>query len=266
MLSLRVKWAAIMALIVAVVMGLTATVITQRQYAAMMGQVSEYGESLARFIAAQNAAAVLGEEWDAVDVSVQAMLNSRNFERLLIIDGNGVVRVSSRPDQIGKPYQPASTNVVKTDQAGTSAVRYESNGESVLGFEAPVLFQGKAAGRVALGIAEEPITRVARLSIALLAVLALVTVVAVTIAMYVLTARFAKPIRLVAESMREIGKGRFDHRINEPRNDEFGELFRAFDSMAQSLHDRPGSAASDPPAHTPAPNGQAAAPTVTSAS
>lgn len=235
MVSLRVRWAALMALIVAGVMGLTATVVTQRQYAAMMGQASEYGESLARFIAAQNAAAVLGEEWDAVDVAVQAMLNSRNFERLLVIDGNGVVRVSSRPDQIGKPYQAASTEVVKTDQAGATAVRYESNGESVLGFEAPVLFQGKAAGRVALGIPEEPITRVARLSISLLGMLALVTVVAVAIAMYVLTSKFAKPIRLVAESMAEIGKGRFDHRINEPRNDEFGELFRAFDGMAQSL-------------------------------
>jgi serine/threonine protein kinase len=35
---LRVKWAAMMALIVAVVMGMTATVITQRQYGAMMAR------------------------------------------------------------------------------------------------------------------------------------------------------------------------------------------------------------------------------------
>ena len=81
---LRVKWAVTMALIVAVVMGLTTAVITQRQYAAMMGQVTDYGASLARFIAAQNAAAVLGDDWDAVDVLVQEMMKTRNFELSLI--------------------------------------------------------------------------------------------------------------------------------------------------------------------------------------
>ena len=72
-IPLRVKWALMMSLIVAVVMGITAAVITQRQYAAMMAQVSDYGASLARFIAAQNAAAALGEDWETVDVAVAAI-------------------------------------------------------------------------------------------------------------------------------------------------------------------------------------------------
>ena len=56
--------------------------------------------------------------------------------------------------------------------------------------------------------------------------------------MYFVANWFAKPIRLVADSMAEIGKGRFDHRINEQRKDEFGELYVAFDQMAQALQDR----------------------------
>ena len=56
---LRVKWAATMALIVAVVMGMAGTVITQRQQAALMDQVIDNGAALARFIAAQNAASAL---------------------------------------------------------------------------------------------------------------------------------------------------------------------------------------------------------------
>jgi serine/threonine-protein kinase len=47
--------------------------------------------------------------------------------------------------------------------------------------------------------------------------------------------------------MAEIGKGRFDHRIAEQRNDEFGLLFRAFDDMAQALQRRePGTPAAPP--------------------
>jgi serine/threonine-protein kinase len=252
-IPLRVKWAATMALIVALVMGLTAAVITQRQYAAMMGQVSEYGESLARFISAQNAAAVLGEEWDAVDVSVQAMMRARNFERLSVVDRAGVVRVSSLPALIGQPYRAASQDRVETDvPANGVAVRYRAGDESVLGFEAPVMFQGKQVGLIALGIPEQPITRVARLSISLMLVLAVVTVLAVAIAMYLLANWFAKPIRLVEESMAEIGKGRFTHRINEHRNDEFGQLFRAFDDMAQALELREPGAPASPPTIAPA--------------
>jgi eukaryotic-like serine/threonine-protein kinase len=240
MLSLRVKWAATMALIVAVVMGLTSAVINQRQYAAMLSQVSDQGASLARFIAAQNATSVLADEWDAVDVAVQEMMKTRNFERVSVVDRTGLVRVSSQASTQNQPYVALG---VPVDVLGGATVRrYESAGESVLGFEAPILFQDKQIGRVTLGIAEAPLTRVARLSMVLMGVLLLVTVLAVAIAMYIVANWFAKPIRLVSESMAEIGKGRFDHRIAEVRSDEFGELFNAFDKMAGALQTRePGS-------------------------
>jgi len=236
---LRVKWAAMMAAIVAVVMGLTAAVITQRQYAAMMDQVSDYGASLARMIAQQNAAAVLGEDWEQVDVGVQEIMKTRNFERVTVIDLGGIVRVSSLPALVGQPYKPEATERLGKHGGSIAATRYaNATGSPVLGFEAPITFQDKQVGRVALGVPEEPLTQVARLSIVLMVVLAVVTVLAVAIAMYFVANWFAKPIRLVADSMAEIGKGRFDHRINEQRKDEFGELYVAFDAMAQALQDR----------------------------
>ncbi|WP_284615970.1 protein kinase domain-containing protein [Aquabacterium humicola] len=234
---LRLKWAAMMAAIVAVVMGFTAALITQRQYTAMMGQVSDYGASLARMIAQQNAASVLGDDWEAVDVAVQEMMKTRNFERVTVIDLGGIVRVSSLPGLVGQPYKPEGSEAIGKHGA-IAASRYQVKGAPVLGFDAPITFQDKQVGRVALGIPEEPLTQVARLSISLMVVLAVVTVAAVAIAMYFVANWFAKPIRLVADSMAEIGKGRFDHRINEQRKDEFGELYVAFDQMAQALQDR----------------------------
>jgi len=56
--------------------------------------------------------------------------------------------------------------------------------------------------------------------------------------MYFVANWFAKPIKLVTESMAEMAKGRFDHRINEQRKDEFGQLFAAFDAMAAALQER----------------------------
>jgi len=233
--SLRLKWAATMALLVAVVMGITTAVITQRQQAALMQQAGGYGASLARFIAAQNAAAVLGDDWDAVDVAVQEMMKTGSFERIAVVDSAGVVRSSTLPAQVGQPYQ-APVGVALPAQVGDSgASRFRTEAGRVLGFIAPINFRDKQIGRVALGIAEDPLTAVARLSITLMVVLVAVTVLAVAVAMYFVTDWFARPVRLIVESMGEIARGHFAHRIGEKRRDEFGELFVAFDDMAQAL-------------------------------
>ena len=38
--------------------------------------------------------------------------------------------------------------------------------------------------------------------------------------------------------MAEVKKGRYDYRIAEQRKDEFGQLYRAFDEMAEALQKR----------------------------
>jgi serine/threonine protein kinase/HAMP domain-containing protein len=236
---LRVKWAAMMGLIVAVVMALTATIITQKQHALMMNQVVDSGAALARFIAAQNAVAALSEDWVSVDVSLQEIMKTGDFQSISVIDRNDVVRASSQPALVGQPYKlPPQSEALSNREGGLPVARYAADGEAVLGFEAPIRFQDKRIGRVALGLREKPLVQVARLSAGLMVVLVIVTVLAVAVAMFFVANWFARPIKLVNESMGEIAKGRFDHRIREQRKDEFGELYMAFDRMAQALQDR----------------------------
>ena len=237
-IPLRVKWAAMMALIVAAVMALTATIITQRQYAAMVNQVVDSGAALARFIAAQNAVAALSEDWASIDVSVQEIMRTGDFHAITVIDREGVVRASSQRDLLGSAYKAPVGKPLAGHEDGLPVLQYVSAGESVLGFEAPITFQNKRVGRVALALAEKPLVQVARLSMGLMGVLVLVTVAAVALAMYFVANWFAQPIKLLGDSMAEIAKGRFDHRIREQRMDEFGELYAEFDRMAQALQDR----------------------------
>jgi serine/threonine protein kinase/HAMP domain-containing protein len=264
-IPLRVKWALTMATIVAVVMGITATVITQRQYAAMISQVTDYGASLSRFIAAQNAVSVLSDDWVAVDVALQEIMKTRDFESITVVDRGGVVRAASNPALMGKPYDPPAGEALGTRPGEVKTWRYVAAGapatgaaaqgdgnakagETVLAFEAPITFANKSLGRVMLGLEEKPLTQVANMSMTLMAVLVVVTVLAVGIAMYFVANWFAQPIKLVADAMGQLAKGRLDYRIAETRKDEFGELYVAFDQMAQSLQDRAsGAAATTPP-------------------
>jgi serine/threonine-protein kinase len=165
-------------------------------------------------------------------------MKTRNFERIVVIDLGGIVRVSSVPGQSGNSYTPATPETVARVGGKTEMTRYMAAGESILGFEEQITFQGKKVGRVALGIPERPLTELLRLSIALMTVLAVVTVLAVAIAMYFVADRFSKPVQLLGDSMSEIAKGRFDHRIAEQRKDEFGQLFLTFDAMAAALQAR----------------------------
>jgi serine/threonine protein kinase/HAMP domain-containing protein len=234
---LRVKWAATMALIVAVVMALTATVITQRQYAAMISQATDSGASLARFIAAQNAVSALSEDWVSVEVAIQEIMKAKDFQGVTVIDREGVVRATSG-DTVGQAYRAPASESLGERKGGVAVTRFTADGEPVLGFEAPITFQGKRVGTVALGVPERPLLGVARLSIALMVALVVVTVLAVAVAMFFVVNWFAQPIKLLGESMQEIAKGRFDHRIAEQRKDEFGLLYVGFDQMAQALADR----------------------------
>ncbi|OWQ84450.1 hypothetical protein CDN99_24485 [Roseateles aquatilis] len=243
LVPLRVKWAAMMAGIVAVVMAVSCSIILQRQNEALMQQVADYGSALSRFIAAQNATSALEEDWIAVDVSLQEVMKTRDFASVTVINRAGVVTASSQADAVGKPYQ-APPGETLGEQGGAKRTRYQAGGEAVLGFESPITFQGKPVGRVALGLPERPLESVARLSRTLMAVLAVVTVLAVAIAMFFVANWFSRPIRLVVDALDEIARGRVDFRIREQRKDEFGLLYAAFDRAAQALQDRQALAAS----------------------
>jgi serine/threonine-protein kinase len=240
---LRVKWAGTMALIVAVVMAVAGTVITQRQYAAVFGQATDNGAALARFFATQNAQSAGLEEWGAVEVAIDSMMGTGDFASITVADRTGVVRAASDPKLVGKPYAaPTGESVGKTSR-GIPLTRYQVNDQSVLGLETPITFSQVPVGKLWLSIPEKPLRAVAQLTISLMVALVLVTVLAVAIAMYFVANWFAQPIKLIGESMGEIAKGRFDHRIGETRKDEFGRLYEAFDDMAKALQDAQASGA-----------------------
>ena len=119
----------------------------------MMDQVTDYGASLARFIAAQNAAPALGDEWDAVDVAVQEIMKTGDFQQH---HGDRPRRRRARrratPALVGPALQAAPAPRRWASAAAACAVtRYAAGGEPVLGFEAPITFQDKrsAASRSA---------------------------------------------------------------------------------------------------------------------
>ncbi|MCC7325499.1 MAG: protein kinase [Burkholderiales bacterium] len=239
-IPMAVRWALTMAAVVAVTMTLTATILYKQQYAAMMDQVKDYGGSLAKFTATQNAVPLLSEDWAAMDVFVQEALGrQQNFSYMNVVDHKGIVRASNVAAEVNAPYAaPVSTPIASNDPGVTVQSHTIADGRQVLDFSAPVLFQGKTIGTMHLGIYEAPLTAVANLVLVLLAILTVVTVAAVAGGTYLLAQRLAVPIRVLRNSLAELAIGRYDYRIAETRKDEFGELYADFDKTAAALEKR----------------------------
>jgi serine/threonine-protein kinase len=234
-IPLKLRLALAMAAVVAATMALVSSYVVNRQYQTMLDQTVAHGASLAKLIAAESAVNALSEDWVGIDVLVQDVSRALEVRGLSVADGDGVVRVSSDAAIVGQPLPKSAGESVRTREQGVTVVRERDAAGSTFEFQTPVTFQGKAIGAVRLGLPEEPLAAAARQAWWLMLVLLLVTAATVGLATYLLVERYSKPLRTLRESIEDITAGRFESRIGERRNDEFGELYQAFDAMAAQL-------------------------------
>ena len=238
-IPLGVRWAVMMAALVATTMTITAAFLYQQQYQAMLDQVKGYGGSLAKFMATQNAVPLLSEDWAAIDVFIQETISRQDFNYILVADDKGVIRGSNDIDKINEKYAPLNALPMSSRDPGVKVQSHKlADGREVLDFAAPILFQAKEIGEVHLGIYQAPLNAVANLVLVLLGILTLVTSAAGAVGVYLLARRLQGPIHVMTNSLAELGKGRYDYRIAESRKDEFGELYAAFDKTAAALEER----------------------------
>jgi serine/threonine-protein kinase len=254
-IPLKVKLALVMAVVVAVTMALTSAFVSHRQYQTMLHQTVEQGASLTRLIAAESATPALSDDWVGIDVFVQEVAKALEAKGLSVVDRAGVVRVSTDAAAVGQPQQAIQGERIATRDATVAVQRYQGgDGEAAFAFEVPIKFQDKRVGTVRLALPETPLAAVANESRLLMALLALITAATAMLATYLLVERYSKPLRLLRESLDEIARGRYEYRIAEPRKDELGEIYRAFDAMAAKLEEKAAAGAgAGSPAAAPGP-------------
>jgi serine/threonine-protein kinase len=235
-LPIRVKWTFIMIAIVSVTMIIGTTWLYKRQYASIIQQATEYGSSLVRFMAAESAEKVYNEDWIFLEVFIQDAMAGQRFGYLSLVDSKGIVRGSSRPEQIGQPYHKIDNGELVGSIGEVSMQRYAiTPSSSMLDFEAPILFREKDIGRIHLGMHWDPLEELSRQIVFTMLLLMVVTVAAASVVAYALANAMSVPLQTLRKSLEEMKKGNFGYRIAQSRKDELGEVFRSFDEMAATL-------------------------------
>ncbi len=233
-LPLQVKWTAIMACVVAVVMAGSSALIFRAQQAALQSQAIDSGLSLGRFIAVQAAVPVLSEDWVGLDALVQDAAARNSFSYLAVADHRGVVRSASKPDRVGSELVPAAEENVLLQEDEVIV----SERAGAYHFSLPVLFNQTPVGRVDLGLSTQGLDQALSVTIRMLVILGLATVLAVSLVIYLFNKLTAKQLNLATQALRLFRGGNLETRIARSRSDEFGELFTAFNDMADTLEPR----------------------------
>jgi len=245
-ISLRVKWAALAGTAIAIVFTLSMIAVYFVEARVIRAQVLDSGAALAKFVATQTAVPVLSQNWVPLELFVQDARERGSFDYLVVTDHERVVKAATVQDLVGKAFVPpaGAQPVMQADGLTASEVTLPDGTDAFL-FDTPILFQNTEIGRIYLGMDRAGMDSVLRSTLLLMSNLGLLTVVSVIAMLYLFGGLLARPIKLLSRTLHDFGAGDLDRRISETRNDEIGQLFTAFNRMADGIHARFGKNAGD---------------------
>jgi serine/threonine-protein kinase len=230
-LPLQIKWTAIMAVIVAIAMGVSSYLILGAQRATLTGQLIDSGVSLTKFIAVQAAIPVLGEDWISLEALVLDASARDTFSYLVVSDHTDVVRSASDASLVG---QPRSSDLDSEIVFSQEDIQVSDAGESVFNFSVPVLFNQTRVGSVDVGLDVRSLEDALHTTSRMLIILGLAMVLTVSVAIYIFNQLTVRNLRTATQALKLFAT-HHEARISKTRSDEFGDLFDAFNSMADSL-------------------------------
>lgn len=238
-LPLRAKFAITAGGVLSVLFFLTMAILYNVEAAVLQNEAITSGINLARFFAEHSAVPALGQNWLSLKIFVQGADLGRGFDYLVITDTNGNVQAATDPALIGHRYQtlPAQALLESSNDVSVTSSTLR-NGADVFVFNTPIRFQNVEVGRVYLGVSQAGIRRVLRTTFWLMLAVALVGITLVAGLANFFGVLLLRPIRTLRLALEDIGAGDMEVRISQKRRDEIGEIYAAFNCMADRLHER----------------------------
>lgn len=220
---LLVKLAAFITLAICLTTAVIGYVMLGRQGRLFREELTARGQALIQHLAESASTPLLERDELALNVAVEEAKNNKDVAYAAVVDSRQVILAHNDLQRIGKVLEPSGPG-----ETG-----------KVLEFVAPVRFQKKELGLVRLALSEDGIRR--SLREARFFIFALMTGIiglGIGASLYVSNI-FSRPIRLMVEGTKALGKGNFQHRLPSlsvgQGQDELTDLGAAFNEMAEGL-------------------------------
>jgi serine/threonine protein kinase len=238
-IPLKIRWTLSVAVIVGLVSLISIKIVFNMQSSAMTKQAVDSGASFAKFISTETAIPILSEDWISLETFIADAASRDTFSYLIVTDRAGLVRGASDVSLVGKTYQPNENAelISETEDVHTTSSE-TADGKKMFNIKTPILFQSTEVGQIILGLSQDGLDEVKSITGWLMFILALITTSAVAVVMFIFGGLIAHPLKVLNQSLNGFAAGNLDTRISLTRNDEIGEVFDGFNSMAAAIQAR----------------------------
>jgi adenylate cyclase len=220
---LLVKLAVLITVAICLTTAIIGYVVLEWQARLFREELTARGQMLVQALAHNASTPILERDELALNVLVEEAKGAKDVAYAAIVDSRGVVLAHDDLRQIGKTASASNGG--------------ETGG--VLSFVAPVRYQKKELGSARLAVSEEGMRRSLREArFFILAVMTGIIGLGIGASLYVSNI-FSRPVRLLLEGTKAVGKGDFQHRLPTLSvgrgQDELTDLGTAFNDMAEGL-------------------------------
>ena len=242
-LPLQLRLTLVMGAAVGLALLLSIATVLNRQYRAMEQMALTSGTAITRFVAnnvalraVENAGLPAAEQdWLPVQAFIAAASRDSGVRRIVMVDANGIVRGSTDERAIGTRYRPPAAEerlAEAPDQLATAT------GEDGFRFVRTIRYSGQPFGTIDVVVDRTELDAAARSSRDLLIGLGIALLLVVLALSYAIGQSIARPVERLRKALSDAASGNRDLRISHSRTDAFGELFDAYNGLAESLdHD-----------------------------
>ncbi len=243
-LPLQFRTTLLVASITALVLGGSIFTVLNRQYAVMQNVAISAGSAVVTFVANNAALRAVDNaslppaqrDWLPTQAFVQAAASDPNIEQLTVVDSDGVIRGSKKPDLVGQHYHAPSGEELVQQRRGETVTT--TAGGQGFRFIRPITYAGQPFGKVDVVLDRGVLRSAANLAKLLMLILGVVVLSSVGLASYIVARSIAAPLRRLKSALTDAATGDLDFRISHHRKDEFGELFDAYNLMSGNLENR----------------------------
>lgn len=237
-LPLRWRLSLSMGAVMSMALLLAIWIMLDRQQRAFEQMALTSGTTITRFVAnnvglraAENAGLpVVRQDWAPVQAFVDAAARDPAVRNIAVIDAGGTVRGSSDPVRLGH-----------RDQAPNAPVIANDGGEQVLAdgsdyrIRRAILYAGRNFGMVELVMSGTAFHAAAREARTLMLLIGIGLIAIVLVLCHAAATALTRPLMRLRTALDEAETGRTAFRISHRRRDEIGELFDAFNRLADRL-------------------------------
>jgi serine/threonine protein kinase/HAMP domain-containing protein len=251
-LPLQLRLTLVMGVVVGLALLLSIATVLSRQYKAMEQMALTSGTAITSFVAnnvalraVENAGLSQSEQdWLPVQAFIAAAARDSDVRQIVMVDSGGVVRGSSDPARVGSRYGAPGGEQQLAESADQLVT---ATGERDFRFVRTIRYAGRPFGKIEVVVARTGLDAAARSSRDLLVGLGLALLIVVLAISYAIGQSVARPVDRLHRALGDAAAGKRDFRISHNRTDAFGELFDAFNGLAESLERDPAGGAESRP-------------------